>query len=144
MSTKPGNLAWTIPVSATSITGLIQRSLPVTTAGPRQVLVRLTAASLNYRDLLVATRSQEYPGIDGLPGNHAADLVPCSDGAGVVHSTGPESEWTGREGTRVFLHPNEWLTGDVRSLNLQKVFGAAASEGVVMLNTHFGSLGLTT
>lgn len=99
------------------------------TVGPHQVLIRLTAASLNYRDLLVAARSPEYPGIDGLPGNHAANLVPCSDGAGVIHCAGAGSQWTGREGTRVLLHPNEWLTGDVRNLNLQRVFGAAGSDG---------------
>ncbi|KAF3037133.1 hypothetical protein E8E12_008046 [Didymella heteroderae] len=98
---------------------------------PCQVLVRLTAASLNYRDLLVAARSPEYPGIDGVPGNHVADLVPCSDGAGVIHSAGPDSKWTGCEGRRVLLHPNEWLTGDVRNLNLQRVLGAAGSEGAL-------------
>ena len=134
MSTNTGNSAWTIPISATSIKHLSQRSLTIPTAGYRQVLVRLTAASLNYRDLLVATRSSEYPGIDGLPGNHAADLVPCSDSAGVIHSTGPESVWAGREGTKVLLHPNEWLAGDVRNLNLQRVFGAAGSQGNVSSN----------
>jgi NADPH:quinone reductase-like Zn-dependent oxidoreductase len=134
MSTDTGNLAWTVPASATSINHLTQQSLPIPTAGPRQVLVRLTAASLNYRDLLVATHSPEYPGIDGLPGNHATDLVPCSDGSGVIHSTGLESEWAGREGKKVLLHPNEWLTGDARNLDLQRVFGAAGSEGNISSN----------
>ncbi|KAF1922772.1 putative alcohol dehydrogenase [Didymella exigua CBS 183.55] len=112
MSINTGNFAWTVPDSATSINHLTLDSLPVPTAGPHQVLVRLTAVSLNYRDLLVATRSPEYPG------NHVAGLVPCCDGAGMIHATGVDSEWTGREGTRVILHPNEWMTGDVRNLDL--------------------------
>lgn len=92
--------------------------------------------------MLVTTRSAEYPGIDGLPGNHAADLVPCSDGVGVIHSSGPESEWAGREGTRVLLHPNEWLTGDVRNLNVQRVSGATGSEGSLSSDHRSSFLGL--
>lgn len=129
MFSEPRNLAWSVPKDAASPDDLKQISLSIPIVGPHQVLIRLTAASLNYRDLLVATRSSEYPGIDGLPGNHLADLVPCSDGAGVVHLAGAGSKWTGHEGTRVLLHPNEWLTGDVRNLNLERVFGAARSGG---------------
>jgi NADPH:quinone reductase-like Zn-dependent oxidoreductase len=59
---------------------LVER--PVPRPGPGQVLVRMHAASLNYRDLLVATgrygRSElRYP------------LVPLSDGAGEVVDVGP-------------------------------------------------------
>jgi NADPH:quinone reductase-like Zn-dependent oxidoreductase len=59
---------------------LIER--PVPRPGPGQVLVRMHAASLNYRDLLVATgrygRGElHYP------------LVPLSDGAGEVVDVGP-------------------------------------------------------
>jgi NADPH:quinone reductase-like Zn-dependent oxidoreductase len=133
MSTNNDNLAWTVPASATSSDHLTQASLPIPTAGSRQVLVRLTAASLNYRELLVVTRSPEYPG------NHVANLVPCSDGAGLIHSAGPKSGFTGRKGTRVLLHPNEWLTGDVRNLNLQKVFGAAASKDNLSSHGQSGS-----
>jgi NADPH:quinone reductase-like Zn-dependent oxidoreductase len=55
---------------------------PIPTPAPGQVLVRIRAASLNYRDLLVANgrygRSQpKYP------------LVPLSDGAGEVIDIGP-------------------------------------------------------
>ncbi|KAJ4983684.1 alcohol dehydrogenase [Stagonosporopsis vannaccii] len=125
------NSAYTVPSSATSPAQLIRRSLPIPTAGPHQVLIRLTAASLNYRDILVAARSPEYPGIDGLPGNHKPDLVPCSDGAGVIYTVGSESKWSGREGTNVLLHPNEWLSGDVRNLDLTKVYGAADYDGLL-------------
>lgn len=129
MVSRMDNVAWVVPSSASAVTHLEQRSLPVPTAGPQQALIRMTAASLNYRDLLVGTHSPDYPGINGLPGNHAADIVPCSDGAGVIHTAGPSSRWAGREGTTVVLHPNQWLSGDVRNLDLTKVFGACDSEG---------------
>ena len=130
MTSTGSNLAWTIPADASSLSHIEQRQLPIPAAGTHQVLVRVTAVSLNYRDLLVAIRSPEYPGIDGLPGNHKPGLIPCSDGAGIIHAAGPSSKWAGREGTKVLLHPNEWLSGDVQNLNLQKVNGAAAADGM--------------
>ena len=54
---------------------------PPPKVGPGQVLVRVRAVSLNYRDLLVV--SGMYPGPLPLP------LVPTSDGAGEVVEVGP-------------------------------------------------------
>ncbi len=59
---------------------LVER--PVPRPGPGQVMVRMHAASLNYRDLLIATgrygRGElHYP------------LVPLSDGAGEIVDVGP-------------------------------------------------------
>ena len=52
--------------------------------GPGQVLVRMHAASLNYRDLLI---------VNGLyPRNQAERIIPLSDGAGLVEEIGPEVE----------------------------------------------------
>ena len=48
--------------------------------GPGQVLVKMRAASLNYRDLFILQGL--YPGVD------SKDLVPLSDGAGEVVETG--------------------------------------------------------
>ena len=57
----------------------VEREIP--RPGPGQVLVRMRAWSLNYRDLLVAK---------GLYGRSSGDvIVPLSDGAGVVEDTGP-------------------------------------------------------
>jgi len=56
---------------------LAQADLPQPTPGPGQVLVRMRAASLNYRDLLIARNRKE-----GFP------LVPLSDGAGEVAAVG--------------------------------------------------------
>ena len=59
---------------------LVERPDPV--PGPRQVLVRVRATSLNYRDLLTveaqSARAAPKP-----------DLIPLSDGAGEVVAIGP-------------------------------------------------------
>ena len=54
---------------------------PTPTPGRGEVLVRVRAVSLNYRDLLVV--SGMYPGAVPVP------LVPTSDGAGEVAAVGP-------------------------------------------------------
>lgn len=53
---------------------------PIPRPGPGQVLVKLKAASLNYRDLLIITG--RYPGMK------SQGLIPVSDGAGVVAEVG--------------------------------------------------------
>lgn len=63
---------------------------PALEPGPYDVVVRLRAASLNYRDLLVAS----------LPERHVAGRVPASDGAGEVVAVG-ESVTKWRVGDRV-------------------------------------------
>jgi NADPH:quinone reductase-like Zn-dependent oxidoreductase len=61
--------------------GLRTEDLPTPAPGPGQVLVRVRAVSLNYRDLLV---------IKGLYSrNLPLPLVPLSDGAGEVAEVGP-------------------------------------------------------
>lgn len=57
------------------IEGLVPVTLPDPEPGPGQVLVRVRATSLNYKDLGVATRSR-------------APIVPLSDGAGEVAAVG--------------------------------------------------------
>jgi NADPH:quinone reductase-like Zn-dependent oxidoreductase len=59
---------------------LVERSSP--RPGPGQVLVRMRAASLNYRDLLIATGRYGR-------GPLKRPLVPLSDGAGEVVAIGP-------------------------------------------------------
>lgn len=62
-----------------SIEGMDLVDLPDPTPGPGQVAVRMRAASLNYRDLLIV---QGKGGVSRLP------LIPFSDGAGEVVAVG--------------------------------------------------------
>ncbi len=55
---------------------------PIPRPGPGQVLVRLRAMSLNYRDLLIAQGNYGR-------GSVKLPLVPLSDGAGEVVELGP-------------------------------------------------------
>jgi len=72
--------AWQL--GAWSIDGLALAERPRPRPGPRQVLLRMRAASLNYRDLVVLRRGYG-PQTGELP------LVPVSDGVGEVVETGP-------------------------------------------------------
>lgn len=62
--------------------GLSEVDLRIPRPGPTQVLVRMHAASLNYRDLLVATNQYGR-------GEPKYPLIPFSDGAGEVIEAGP-------------------------------------------------------
>jgi NADPH:quinone reductase-like Zn-dependent oxidoreductase len=73
--------AWEIVPNSTSLDGLIPAQRPEPKPGPRDVLVRIRAASLNYRDHAIITGKYRYP-LDH-------NTIPCSDGAGEVVSVGP-------------------------------------------------------
>jgi len=66
----------------TTLDGLRKAERPEPKPGPREVLIRVRATSLNYRDHMVVVG--QYFG-----GAVARDTVPLSDGAGEVVSTGP-------------------------------------------------------
>jgi NADPH:quinone reductase-like Zn-dependent oxidoreductase len=68
---------------AAGIDSLTMAEADVPTPGRGQVLVRMRAASLNYRDLMIVSGRAAR----GAP---PVDLVPLSDGAGEVTSVGPE------------------------------------------------------
>lgn len=66
-----------------SIDNLVMGERPKPEPGPRQVLLRMRAASLNYRDLVVPRRG--YGALTGtLP------LIPISDGVGIVAEAGAQ------------------------------------------------------
>lgn len=60
--------------------GVVLREQPAPTPGPCEIVLRVHAASLNRRDLMIV--EQTYP-VPGKPG-----VVPLSDGAGEVVATG--------------------------------------------------------
>ena len=78
---------------------LTARTLPKPTPSGRELLVKITAASLNHRDLFC--RQHLYPGV-------TFDVPLGSDGVGVVTATGPDASAKKWIGKRVILCP---LTG---------------------------------
>lgn len=79
----------------------VQRPVPV--PGPGQLLVRLGAASLNFRDLM--TIKGQYNPKQPLP------LIPCSDGAGTVSALG-KGVLGFHEGQRVMgCFSQKWVAG---------------------------------
>lgn len=95
---------------------------PIPKPGPKQILVRIHAAALNYRDILVINHDPNYL-IKG-----KENLIPGADGAGEVHEVGEGSSW--QKGDRVIVHPNSWMTGhDVADYRLDKTTGGGDVDG---------------
>ncbi|EED19101.1 isoleucyl-tRNA synthetase, putative [Talaromyces stipitatus ATCC 10500] len=75
--------------------------------GPGQVLVRIHAAALNFRDLLITAFSPKYPVPTTL------GLSPCSDGAGAIEAVGPDNKIWNVGDEVIFRVSNSWDSGDV-------------------------------
>jgi NADPH:quinone reductase-like Zn-dependent oxidoreductase len=115
----------------------VQRPRP--RPGPGEVLLRVRAVSLNYRDLLV-TKGLYNPKMP-LP------RVPCSDAAGVVEEAGPGVAHV-RPGDRVAgLFMPAWVSGDVTEAKAKSALGGGVDgvlaeyvllpeEGVVAVPVH--------
>ncbi|POS75091.1 hypothetical protein DHEL01_v206518 [Diaporthe helianthi] len=96
-----------------------------------QVLVRMRAAALNYRDLLVATNDESYKGHTITP------LVPLADGAGTVESVseapGSPSKW--KPGDRVtFAAGSTWTSAEPgmdAELDTTKMLGGGDMDGLL-------------
>ncbi|TGN14616.1 zinc-dependent alcohol dehydrogenase family protein [Leptospira ilyithenensis] len=101
--------------------------------GPNEVLVRLTATSLNYRDYLMAIG--QYNPRQKLP------LVPCSDGAGVVESVGTNvKKW--KTGDRVIpIFAQSWQDGIPDMDSLRSTLGGP-NDGCLMEYRVFDAQGL--
>ncbi|MDP3172842.1 MAG: NAD(P)-dependent alcohol dehydrogenase [Phenylobacterium sp.] len=67
--------------STSGLDGLQLVDKPMPVAGPGEVLVRIKAATLNYRDLLILK--------GGYGSRQKSPVIPLSDGAGVVEALGP-------------------------------------------------------
>ena len=106
----------------TGLDGLRLVDKPMPAAGPGEVLVRLRAASLNYRDLL--TIKGGYGSRQKLP------LIPLSDGAGVVEAVGPgvTAFSVGDRVTASFVET--WLGGPPTQFNFRRALGGS-SDGVL-------------
>ena len=104
------------------------------TPGPYQVLVRMRACSLNYRDLLVV-KGQYNPRLK-LP------MVPLSDGAGEVASVGPGVSRV-KVGDRVAgLFMQKWLAGELTDSASKSALGGG-NDGVLAEQVVFHEDGIT-
>ncbi|OQD90841.1 hypothetical protein PENANT_c001G02154 [Penicillium antarcticum] len=102
---------------------------PVPDLGDFDVLVKLYAASLNYRDLVIAKGSIPLPGFT--PG-----VVPCSDGAGIIEAVGSRVR-SFKAGDKVCTHLVSRLPAsevpsfsDINSGLGQHIDGTLRSRGV--------------
>jgi NADPH:quinone reductase-like Zn-dependent oxidoreductase len=118
----------------TSIDDLTMGEADIPRPGPGQVLVRLHAASLNFRDLVVARGKYM---MSPLP----PDLVPLSDGAGEVVEIG-DGVTRVRVGDRVAgIFMQGWLGGDIEPEHGHTALGGAI-DGVLTEYRVFSQEGL--
>lgn len=111
---------------------LVEREVP--RPGRGQVLVRMRAASLNYRDLMVA--SGRYA-----RGAAPADLVPLSDGAGEVAEIGQDVTRV-KPGERVAgIFMQSWIGGPIAEADGASALGGAI-DGVLAEYVLFDQQGL--
>ena len=116
---------------------LEEREIP--RPGPHEVLVRMRAASLNYRDLLIVTGRY--------PRNQQNTIVPLSDGAGEIVEVGSDVTRF-RVGARVAgIFMQSWLHGTMRDGDGDSALGGSGDgvlceyrlfheQGVVALPAH--------
>jgi NADPH:quinone reductase-like Zn-dependent oxidoreductase len=111
---------------------LVERPDPVPGSG--QVVLKMKAFSINYRDLLVVNGVGRWKPPLG--------RVPLSDGVGVVVATGNGVSRV-KVGDRVapIFYP-KWLEGRVASEKMGQALGGAAADGVLAEYTLFDESGL--
>jgi NADPH:quinone reductase-like Zn-dependent oxidoreductase len=91
---------------------------------PNSVLVRVRAASINARDMMVIAHDPFYP-YKTKPG-----LTPCADGAGEIEAVGPGSKW--KVGDRVIISPGSWdKKDDIPTLGEFEGKGAGNVQGTL-------------
>jgi NADPH:quinone reductase-like Zn-dependent oxidoreductase len=107
---------------------------PEPVPGREQVVIKMKAFSLNYRDLLV---------VDGV-GRWEPSLprIPLSDGVGLVEATGSGVSRV-KMGDRVapIFYP-KWLDGRVASEKMRSPLGGAVADGVLAEYTLFDETSL--
>ncbi|EUC61964.1 alcohol dehydrogenase zinc-binding domain protein [Rhizoctonia solani AG-3 Rhs1AP] len=120
--------AWRLPVDRTSWNTHKSLELRQVTISPPQkgeVLVKLHAAALNYRDILIS--HEKYPGIqERSTGPDGQGLILTSDGAGEIVALGRGvTQW--KTGNRVHsLFYETWFDGPYEPKYMKRALGASA------------------
>ncbi len=111
---------------------LVER--PDRVPGPGQVVLKMKAFSINYRDLLVVNGVGRWKPPLG--------RVPLSDGVGIVAATGNDVSRV-KVGDRVapIFYP-KWLDGRVAAGKMRQALGGAAADGVLAEYTLFDEASL--
>jgi len=109
------------------IDALTRAERPTPEPGPGQVLVRMRAVALNYRDLLIVNGVWKAPG----------PRVPISDGVGEVVAAG-KGVTRVAVGDRVAgtFYPH-WLEGELTPEKLRTPLGGVAADGVLAEHVLF-------
>ena len=121
---------------------------PTPEAGPGEVLLRMEAASLNYRDYVMARGGYGRRG-------GALPLVPCSDGAGRVIAVGPGVSRVAVGDLACPIFAQTWWSGPFRESHwagtlggprdgVMQEFMALSQEGVVRAPRHLDAVQAAT
>lgn len=106
---------------------LVERPEP--RPGPGQVLLKMKAFSINYRDLLVVGGVGRWKPPFG--------RVPVSDGVGIVAATGSGVSQVNVGDRVVPIFYPKWLEGRVAGWKMGQALGGAAADGVLAEYTVF-------
>ena len=110
---------------------LVERETPQ--VSPGHVLVKMTAASLNYRDLMVV-KGQYNPRLK-------RPMVPLSDGVGVVEEVGPDVTRFGKGDRVAGCFMQKWIEGPITREKSHSALGGAI-DGILQEYKLFSEEGL--
>ena len=121
---------------------------PTPEVGPGEVLLRMEAASLNYRDYVMARGGYGRRG-------GALPLIPCSDGAGRVIAVGPGVSRVAVGDLACPIYNQTWWSGPFREAHwagtlggpragVMQEFMALSQEGVVRAPRHLDAVQAAT
>ncbi|KAK3951515.1 hypothetical protein QBC32DRAFT_262156 [Pseudoneurospora amorphoporcata] len=118
---------------------LTRGTAPIPTPGQDEVLVKIKAVSLNYRDTEVT--NGEYNHHKTLS-KRTEPLVPCSDALGIIIALGPGADSTWKLGDRVLSTFNQsHLSGQIKAQDMSSGLGKPL-DGVLQTYRVFPSTGL--